>query len=409
MTDAARVLFVKERMAWPRASGHDVHTYGMMRALAGRGHPVALATVDPAPPAAVAGGGAAAEYCFADGTPPDPGPDVAPLRLTKWQEKFRNYWGIEADRVRWVAAAAAEFRADAVVVSGLNVLPYLGALPPATVKVWYAADEWVWHHLSQVRVFRRGTWGEVKPAIVKGLYERAYRSLLDRVWVVTPADATAFRWIAAMPNLDVMPNGVDAEYYRPGDEDQLPNSCVFWGRLDFGPNVQAIEWFCRKVWPRVRRAVPGARFQIYGFQPTPAVTALDGRDGVELTPDLPDIRPAVQRHQVVVLPFVSGGGIKNKLLEAAALGMPVLCSGRVLEGLTGTPPFDRTGGPGAWAARLTALWRDPEERRKLGRAARAWVVEHHTWDAAAAVAARGLAESLAARGPRELVPSERGG
>ena len=405
MTDPARVLFVKERMDWPRARGHDVHTYGMMRALARRGHPVALATVAPAPPEAVAGAGLAAQYCFADGAPPPPAPDEAPLRLGKWQEKFRDYWGVDAARVRWVAGAAAGFRADAVVVSGLTVLPYLGALPPATAKVWYAADEWVWHHLSQVRVFRRGTWGEIKPAVVKGLYERAYRSLVDRVWVVTPADARAFRWVAGPQAVDVVPNGVDADYYRPADEDQVPNSCVFWGRLDFGPNVQAVEWFCRRVWPRVRRAVPDARFHIYGFQPTPAVRALGGKDGVEVTPDLPDIRTAVRRHPVVVLPFVSGGGIKNKVLEAAAMGMPVVCSRRVLVGLTGTPPFGGTGGPGAWAARLTALWRDRAGRQELGAAARDWVVRHHTWDAAAATAARGLAETLAARPPAPAEPA----
>ncbi|MBL8865967.1 MAG: hypothetical protein JNK93_10460, partial [Planctomycetia bacterium] len=142
-----RWLFVKERMAWPRSSGHDVHTFHLMRALAARGEAVALASMAPVPPDAVAGGGFEAEYCFDERVPPHPAEAEFPLALSKSQEKFRNYWGIDPARIRWVAAAAAEFRADAVVVSGLNVLPYLGALPADTKKVWYAADEWVWHHL----------------------------------------------------------------------------------------------------------------------------------------------------------------------------------------------------------------------------------------------------------------------
>ena len=153
-----RLLFVKERMAWPRSSGHDVHTYHLMREMAAQGHAVALAAMAPVPPEAVADGGFEAEYCFDERTPPVPSESDYPIALSKVQEKFRGYWGVDPPRIRWVAAAAADFRADAVVVSGLNVLPYLGALPADTKKVWYAADEWVWHHLSQVRPLRKSTW-----------------------------------------------------------------------------------------------------------------------------------------------------------------------------------------------------------------------------------------------------------
>ena len=120
-------------------------------------------------------------------------------------------------------------------------------------------------------------------------------------------------------------------------------------------------------------------------------------DGIELAVDLPDIRSAVRSHEVAVLPFVSGGGIKNKLLEAAAMGMPVLGSARVVSGLNGTPPIPILRSPAEWATRLTALWRDREARQKMGRAARAWVTEHHTWAAAARVAIAGLRDRVPER------------
>jgi polysaccharide biosynthesis protein PslH len=392
-----RVLFVKEKMGWPRSSGHDVHTFFLMQAMAQLGHAVALATMEPSPREAVTNGGFEAEYCFQDQNPPTPDENQHPLRLSKSQEKFRNYWGRDADRVRWVAAASEAFQADVVVVSGLNVLPYLGALPDGIQKVWYAADEWVWHHLSQVRLFQKSSWSEIKPAIVKGIYQRAYRKLLDRVWVVSKADARAFRWFAGVQNTDIMPNGVDANHYTPGNEERFPNSCVFWGRLDFGPNIQAIQWFLQKVWPKVREVTPEAKFQIYGFQPGPEIRSLAGKEGVELGIDLPDIRKAVRSHEVVVLPFVSGGGIKNKLLEAAALGMPTLCSKRVITGLNGHPPMPIANSPNEWVTQLTRLWREREQREKLGREARLWVTEHHTWQAAAKIAVAGLRTSAANR------------
>ncbi len=388
-----RLLFVKERMAWPRSSGHDIRTFYLPQAMARRGHAVALATIVPPLREAVADGGFAAEYCFDDRTLPVPTAAAFPMNLSNMQEKFCGYWGIDPERVRWAAAAVADFRADAVVVVGLNGLPFLGALPTGVAKIWYAADECVWHHLSQLRPLRKSTWGELKPAIIKGLYQRAYRKLLDRVWVVSPADAKAFRWFAGIRRIDVAPNGVDAEHYSPGFERQIPNSCVFWGRLDFGPNIQAVEWFVKHVWPRVRRAVPNATFQLYGFQSTPGIQALAGRDGIALGMDLPDIRAAVRSRQVVVLPFVSGGGIKNKLLEAAALGMPILAARRVVAGLNGQPPISTARTPGDWAEQLVTLWQSPEARQKLGRDARAWVTEHHTWDAAARIALAGLAKS----------------
>jgi glycosyltransferase involved in cell wall biosynthesis len=233
--------------------------------------------------------------------------------------------------------------------------------------------------------------------VVKGLYERAYAPLLDRVWLVTEADRRAMRLVAGSGRLDVLPNGVDAAYFAPRELPQHDRSCTFWGRLDFGPNVQALEWFCRRVWPAVRRESPGARFAVYGFRPNDAVRAVTGRDGIELIPDLPDLRDEVARHPVVVLPFVSGGGIKNKLLEAAAMGKPVVCSPRACGGLRvgAKPPLRLARSVGDWIRELRALWDDPTERGRAGSAARQWVIESHTWDTAAREALAGLG---AARG-----------
>ncbi|QDU18820.1 glycosyltransferase family 4 protein [Urbifossiella limnaea] len=387
-----RLLFVKDSLAWPRSSGHDVHTYHMMRALAALGHRLGLLTASPPPPEAVAG--LPLDWT---GTFPPPGePPRGPAsQLGHLQEKFRDYWGVDPNRVAAVGAAADEWDADAVVVVGLNVLPYLGAVR-GRARVWYAADEWFWHHASQVKLLDRRTWGEAKQALVKGLYERAYRSLLDRVWVVTEPDRRAMRWVAGVTGIDVVPNGVDGDYYTPLAAEQDERTCTFWGRLDFGPNVQALEWFCGAVWPRVRAAHPDARLRVFGFNPTAPVLALVGHDGVELAADLPDLRAEVARQQVVVLPFVSGGGIKNKLLEAAAMGKPVVCSPTALNGLRRPEEagFVLPRTPAEWAEGLAGLWADAAKRASAGAAARAWVVAHHSWETAARTAEAGLKEAV---------------
>jgi glycosyltransferase involved in cell wall biosynthesis len=362
----------------------------MMRSLAGLGHEVALLTASDPASEAIAGLPLMLRRTFAQ-VPDLPG---SPLRLSRLQERFRSYWGTDPARIQAVARTAEECRADAVVVVGLNVLPYLGAVE-GRLRVWYAADEWAWHHFSQVGL-RPSTWGELKQALVKGLYERAYSSLLHRVWVVTEQDRRAMRWVAGVRAIDVVPNGVDGEHYHPLDLPQTQQSCTFWGRLDFGPNIQALEWFCRRVWPLVQRLAPDARFTIYGFSPGSAVQALAGHQGVRLIPDLPDLRTEVAGHQVVVLPFVSGGGIKNKLLEAASMGKAIVCTPRACTGLhlQGGQPLRIARTPAEWVAHLQTIWQDEGTRRRLGVEARCWALEQHSWQAAAATAAAGLEKSL---------------
>jgi glycosyltransferase involved in cell wall biosynthesis len=369
----------------------------MMRALAEQGHEVSLLTA--AEPAAEAIRGLPLRLRGTFGQFNGTNGHTPPLRLSRLQERFRSYWGISPARIQAVARAADECRAEVVVAVGLSVLPYLGAVS-GRCRVWYAADEWTLHHLSQVRLTQPRTWSEMRPALVKGLYERAYAPLLDRVWVVTETDRRAMHWVAGVANIDVLPNGVDGEHYRPAEGgEQHERSCVFWGRLDFGPNIQALEWFCGRVWPAVRQQAPDARFTVYGFNPSAAVRALAGRDGVDLIPDLPDLRPEVARHQVVVLPFVSGGGIKNKLLEAASLGKPIVCTATACQGLRmqKAAPFRTPADAGQWVRALVSLWGDRDGRRRLGAAAREWVLKNHSWTATAREAAAGLEHSLRGR------------
>lgn len=362
-----------------------------MQALARLGHMVGLVTLHPLDQQAIENSGVTQTWCLTAATRDS----EATINLTKYQERFRSYWGVDKGHIRCIGDVATEFQADAVIVVGLNVLPYLGAVTKA-LRIWYAGDEWAWHHASQFRLFQKSTWGEMKLAIVKGLYERAYASMLDRVWMVSQADKKAIGWVAGLKDVDVLPNGVDTEYYHPFEVEQKPRSCVFWGRLDFGPNIQALEWFCRKVWPKVLAKQSDASFTIFGFQPTPAVERLaKEHSGIQLIGNLLDIREAIATHQVVVLPFTSGGGIKNKLLEAAALGKAILCTPRTVNELTAGSAVLQANTPDEWIENLTILWNDTDKRMQFGQAAREWVTIAHTWDAVAKSAIKGITASMA--------------
>jgi glycosyltransferase involved in cell wall biosynthesis len=362
----------------------------LMNALAARGHAVSLATIVPATPEAVAGLPVASLHTLRTGS-------TDALPLTSWQRRFANYYGVKDEHGIALAGVLKEREFDAVVLVSLHLLPLLSplaAMPAPPVRVWYPADDPAWHHLSRVYPCRPHTWSELKTAAIDVLYERAFRSCYDRVWVVSRQDRMAVRLFSGCQEVDLMPNGVDADHYSPRGEPDLPASCVFWGRLDFDPNVDALQWFIEKIWPTVVQGTPTARLAVFGFHPRPRVKELAKSPGVELHPDLPDLRSEVTRRQAVVLPFITGHGIKNKLLEAAALGMPIVCTRRALSGTKGKPAVRVCRSAGDWAAALAGLWADPAARRKLGAAARRWVTTHHTWDAAAATAEAGIMRTL---------------
>ena len=384
-----RFLFIIDRLNWPRVSGADVHCSQMMRALVSLGHEVGLGTEEECDEDALENLGLNRVFVYGGGSF-----DKSEIGGTWLQNKFRNYWGITDESILSIRSIGAEFKPDVIVTTGLGGLPFLLALPNI-IKVWYAADEWFLHHLSLMKFKSPLTWGNLRVGLFRLVYERSYVRSVDRCWVVTNQDRIAMERLAGYPHVDLVPNGVDAEYYKPMTIQANQNSCVFWGRLDFEPNIQALQWFCENVWPIVVAKEPSATFTICGYSPADSVLSLSRIPGVMVKRDLPDLRGEVLKSQVAILPMVSGAGIKNKLLEAAALGFPIVCTKRACMGLrTDAAPFTLVEGKTAWCDALIAYWIDAAKRREHGILARNWVMAHHSWKATAKDALMGLNELI---------------
>jgi glycosyltransferase involved in cell wall biosynthesis len=240
----------------------------------------------------------------------------------------------------------------------------------------------------------------MKAAAIKGLYERAYGPMMDRVWVVSATEQRAMRLVSGCRHVDVIPNGVDIDTFRAVPAESLPKSVVFWGRLGFGPNLQGLRWFVQKVWPVVREREPNGQCLILGSDPPAEVAALHGQQGLRVIPNLPDLRPEISRSAVAILPFVSGGGIKNKLLEAAAMGRAIVGTPRAMSGLRSQVPAIVARSPKDFADGILRLWAEPATAAELGADARRWAVETHSWRAAALEAVAGINDARANRPSR---------
>jgi glycosyltransferase involved in cell wall biosynthesis len=151
-------------------------------------------------------------------------------------------------------------------------------------------------------------------------------------------------------------------------------SAVFLGMMNYHPNIDAVVWFTRSVWPQVRRRFPAAELRVVGRYPDPVVLGCAG-DGVRVTGEVPDIVDACDGAWVGIAPLRAGWGLKTKTIELAAMGLPMVSTTRGGEGLTASSVEGLwiADEPDAFADRICELFSSRERAAASGRAARAFV------------------------------------
>lgn len=219
--------------------------------------------------------------------------------------------------------------------------------------------------------------------------EKATAARADVSLFVSEAETALFRTAAQLPGADIraLSNGIDLEYYDPAASfapiaTPAPPLIVFTGQMDYRPNVEAVIAFAHDVMPAIRTACD-AHFVIVGRRPDAAVRALDGRDGISVTGEVPDVRPWLAAASAVVAPLKIARGIQNKVLEAMAMARPVVTSPGAFEGIDAVPGRDLlvAADPADMCDALLGLFEDPARAQTIGEAARARMVECYSWDA----------------------------
>jgi len=300
---------------------------------------------------------------------------------------------------------SAEFRAklrallererfDVVQVEGIEMGPYLEQVAGSGPLVVF--DDHNAEYVLQKRAFETDIrdvrrWVGAFYSLIQwrklSRYEAALCRLADRVVAVSEADAEALRALVPGLRVDIVPNGVDTEFYNvqiPMTKSQLAIglwSLVFTGKMDFRPNVDAVIWFCEEVLPLVRREVPGVRFYIVGRSPHRRVLRLAKDPAVTVTGYVDDVRPYIAAASVYVVPLRVGGGTRLKVLEALACGKAIVSTSLGCEGLGLTPGRELVVAdtPQEFARQVVELLRNPERREELGQAARRFAEERYDW------------------------------
>lgn len=209
-------------------------------------------------------------------------------------------------------------------------------------------------------------------------YERQLCHQADLVIAVSDEDQAHLAAYGAAATLAVVPSGIAVSEYAPPSEAREEALLVFTGKMDYRPNVDAVEWLVHEIMPHV----PQARLQVVGQQPTDRVRAL-ASERVEITGRVPQVQPYLQAATVYVAPLRMGSGTRLKLLEAMACGCAIVATPLAASGLShGVERVMRIADTvERFAAAVQSLLENPQERAALGSAARDYVQQHYDWSA----------------------------
>jgi len=379
------ILFLAHRFPHPPDKGDRIRSFHLLRWLADRAR-VRLATLahEPFDPksAEVLG-----DLCAA----------VSIHQTSPWTRRARSAWSLARGRsategafqsaslARTIDDWAGRIPFDLAIASSSGMVPHLRRaslrnVPALVDLVDVDSQKWL-DYANHCRGPARWLY-RLEGARLRRV-EREVPSWALGALLVSRTERDLFGSFQDATGVHVIENGVDLEALTPREGAvEEPGSCVFVGALDYRPNVDAICWFCREVWPEVLRRRGDARLRVVGHHPTAAVRELGSIPGVEILGRVPDVRPHLERAGVVVVPLRIARGIQNKVLEGLAMGKAVLASPEALKGFRPDleVPVRPASAAGEWVEGLLELFDDVEERRRLGRAGRAFVTAHHRWD-----------------------------
>jgi glycosyltransferase involved in cell wall biosynthesis len=277
----------------------------------------------------------------------------------------------------------------------------------------------LFQHNVESEIWRRHAGTAANPAkrLVYGLefkrivaYEKAAMQRFHHVIAVSEHDRTLMtNWVEAS-RVTVVPTGVDLRQYQPEfSEREVEPLVMFVGAMDWEPNIDAVEFFCKDIWPSIRAQVPQAKFRIVGRNPDRRVqNVVDS--SVEVTGRVPAVIDHLRQAAVVIVPLRIGGGTRLKIYEAMAAGKAIVSTSVGAEGLDVHHEQDilLADDPKKFAEAVIMLLQGKDARRRYERAA-AELAARYDWSAVGAkfeeVLARVAGQSSVPREELELAAS----
>lgn len=216
-------------------------------------------------------------------------------------------------------------------------------------------------------------------------YETSLAGRFQRILLATGNETRRYKSQALQAKVATVLSGVDVDYFQPFE---LPKAAaptlVFTGQMNYFANVDGVVHFAREVFPRLRQRYPDLELLVVGRSPVAAVRDLAEMPGVTVTGAVGDVRPFLSRAWIFVAPLRIAQGVQNKVLEAMASNLPVVCSERVLAGIAdggfrSGRDLLAAGTDDEMERAVAALIADAEARERFAGSARQRLLATYRW------------------------------
>lgn len=293
---------------------------------------------------------------------------------------FQAHYFKSAKMTAAISALRQQERFDAVHVQHLRMAQYWADFND-TPRILDLPDAYSLYWQRRIRAL-----SGIQKWFARVEQQRVYRyeqilEKYDLTLVCSKEDRNYLMTEHQLKNTGILPNGVDTDVFAGGRHDYQPNDIIlFTGNMDYAPNVDAVVYFSKEIFPSIRQQFPGTKFIIAGQRPVKKVLELAG-PAIEVTGFVKDLSLLYRQAAIVVAPLRFGAGTQNKVLEAMAMGVPVVSGSVGFEGL------DIQSGEGVLLATSTGsftetccrLLADTMLRKTTGEKGKSKIRENFAW------------------------------
>lgn len=283
-------------------------------------------------------------------------------------------------------------RFDAVLIDHLYMMQYARFVRPC--PVFFSAtdvetNKFMQWYANEPLAFKQRVFHWMQQKVIR-FHESRIGAQTSAVFATSELDRAVLERMNRAGRFVVVANGVDLDYFRQRSRESFnqPPAILFVGSMFYKPNYQAAAFLAREVFPRIREQISEATCHLVGKTDEHDYSELHQPQlGVYMQGFVPDIRPFIEKCQIMVVPLFIGSGTRIKILEAMASGTPVVATSVGAEGLHYTHGENILIGDSATelASAVICLLRDREKCSSIGAAGRRLVEHEYTWDASAAV------------------------
>ena len=264
---------------------------------------------------------------------------------------------------------------DVVVIEHLLMSNYVWDLiGNSNQPLWVLSQENVESHIQKQHISLVNGWVE---RLRKTIYYRSFIRFeafacqrYDHVFMVSENDRRDLLKYApslSPDHVSILPNGVDVSNYEIGEVEPQENTLIYNGAITYNANYDAVQFFLREILPIIHRENPRVKVRITGKTTGVDLSNLPQNENVIFTGYVQDIRPVIKSSTACIVPLQVGGGTRLKILEALALGTPVITTSKGAEGLDVQPGRDLlvADSPSDFARAVIRVLNEPELREQL--------------------------------------------